>query len=215
MITDKEIVMLSSSNNSMLDSDLDQNITTNVTSISPVFATGNLSVEDGVNNNDLSIPITSFESSGSDLISHTTIVNQVQNSNNQVQNGNSILESLVISKDEADNGNLNHSRFISQSSNPDDDVTVSLPKKVLKKCNTVTISTSSIMKHKTLCCKIFIIFAICCIIGIFLIPIIAYYVNQTRNDAEVDTEYSHEINTSNAEVSYVNVLIVSVTSNSN
>ena len=184
MITDKE--MLSSSNNSMLDSDLDQNITTNVTSIYPDFTADNLSVEDGVNNNDLSIPITSSESS---LIGHTIV--------NQVQNGNSISESLVL-KDETDNGNLNYSRCISQSSNPDGDVT-SLPKKVLKKHN--TISTSSIIKHKTLCCKIFIIFAICCIIGIFLIPIIAYYVNQTSNDAE-DTEYSHEINTSDAEVSY-------------
>ena len=164
MITDKE--MLSSPNNSTLDSDRDQNI-------SPVFTAGNLSVEDGVNNNDLS--------SGSDLIDCTTIVNQVQN-------GNSILESSVL-KDEADNGNLNHSRCISQSSTSDGNVT-SLPKKVLKKRN--TISTSSIMKHKTKCCKIFIIFAICCIIGIFLIPIIGYYVNQTSNDAEVDTEYSHE-----------------------
>ena len=194
--------MLSSPNNSTLNSDRDQNITTNVTSISPVFATGNLSIksiEDGVNNNDLSVPIpysfTSFESSRSksNLIGHTTIINP--------KNGNSISESLVL-KDEADNGNLNHSRCILQSSTPDGDVT-SLPKMVLNKRR-----TSSIMKHKTRCCKIFVIFAICCIIGIFSIPIIVYFVNQTSNNAEVDTEYSHEINTSNAEVSYVNVLIV-------
>ena len=196
--------MLNSPNNGTLDSDCDQNITTNVTKISPVFATGNLSIksiEDGVNNNDLSVPIaysftnTSFESSRSKN-GHTTIVNP--------KNGNSVSESLVL-KDETDNGNLNHSRCILQSSSPDGDVT-SLPKKVLKKRR--TISTSSIIKHKTRCCKIFVIFAICCIIGIFSIPIITYYVNQISNNAEVDTEYSHEINTSNAEVSYVNVLIV-------
>ena len=195
---DKEI-----SNGSTLDTDLDQNITTNVTSISSVFTTGNLSIksiEDGVNNNNLSIPIahsfptTSFESSGSDLVGHTTTVNL-----DRVQSSNKV-ESLVL-EDEADNtsnGNLNHPRCISQSSNPDGDV----PKKVFKKCMRNTISTSSIIKHKTLCYKIFIILAMCCIIGIFSIPIIAYYVNQTRNNAEVDTEYSQEINTSNVEVCY-------------
>ena len=184
-MVDKEI--LSSPNGSTLDTDLDQNITTNV----------------GVNNNNLSVPIahsfatTSFESSGSDVVGHTTTVNL-----DQVK---SVSESSVLEDqtDNTSNGNLNHPRCISQSSNTDGDVT-SLPKKVLKKCTRNTISTSSIIKHKTLCCKVFVILAMCCIIGIFSIPIIAYYVNQTRNNAElhgeVDTEYSHEINTSNVEV---------------
>ena len=192
-MVDKELP--SSPNGSTLDTDLDQNITTNVTSIS---TTGNLSInsiEDGVNNNHLSVPIaysfaTTFESSGSDLVGHTTTVNL-----DQIKSSNNVSESLV-SEDEADNGNLNHPRCISQSSNPDGDVT-SLPKKVHN-----TISTSSIIKHKTLCRKVFVTLAMCCIIGIFSIPIIAFYVNQARNNPEVDTEYSQEINTSNAEVCY-------------
>lgn len=181
MMIDKE--MLSSPNSSTLDTDLDQNTTSNVTTDLSIK-----SIEDDVNNSDLS--------SGSDLVGHTTGVNL-----DQVENSNNVSESIVL-KDKVNNtsiGNLNHPRCISQSSNPDHDVT-SLPKKILRKHN--TISTSSIIKHKTLCCKIFIIFAMCCIIGIFLIPIIAYYVNQTRNNAEVDDEYSHEINTLNAEVCY-------------
>ena len=149
--------MLSNPNSSTLGTDLDQNTTTNVTGISSAFNTGNLSIEDGVNNNDLGVPIghsfatTSFETN---LVGNATTVNL-----DQIKNSDNVSESLVL-KDEADNpsnGNLNHPRCNSQSLNPDGDVT-SLPKKVLKKHH--TISTTSIIKHKILCCKIFTIFAV-------------------------------------------------------
>ena len=198
---DKEL--LSSPDSNMVDTDLDQGTATNVTSISSVSNTGSLdikSIEDGIHNNDLlSIPIVhsfvnvSFESSGSNSNDHTLIANldKVKTSKESP-----VLKDRAKRADDTANSNLSRQRCISLSSNTANDVT-SLPKKVLKHS---TISTSSMIYQKAMCCKTFIIFAMCCIIGIFLIPIIAYYVNQTRDNTEVDTEYSREINTSNAEV---------------
>ena len=197
MMIDKEL--LSSPDSNMVDTDLDQGTTTNVTSISSVSNTGSLdikSIEDGINNNLLSIPVVhsfvnvSFESPGSNSNGHT-LIDEVKTSKESP-----VLKDRAKRADDTANSNLSHQRCISRSSSTDNDVT-SLPKKVLKHS---TISTSSMINQKAMCCKIFIIFAICCIIGIFLIPIIVYYVNQTRDNTEVDTEYSREINTSNAEV---------------
>ena len=212
MMIGKEL--LSNQDSNTVDTGLDQETTTNVTindDNSSVFNTGNLNIsstEDGVNNNDLKIPVVyssanvSFESSGGDSIDHTIITNldQVKNSNNVNISESSVVK--AIKADNSANGNLNHQRCGSQNESAGNDVT-SLPKKMLK-IKRSTISASSIIKHKVLCCKLFSIFAMCCIIGIFSIPIIVYYVNQIRDTTEVDSdsEYSREINISNAEVCY-------------
>ena len=57
-----------------------------------------------------------------------------------------------------------------------------------------------IINYNAVCWKISIIFSVCCIIGFFLMPIIFYFVNQTRQSTEVGNESSYEKNTSNKEV---------------
>ena len=163
------------------------------------------SIEDGVNDNDTSIPVMhlfaniSFEGCGNESNVHTIIANldHVKNSNNILE---SVLKDRTIKADDTVNGNLKHQRYISQNQNIDKNVT-SMPKKVLKK-HSIT-STNSVVNHNAPWCKIFIIFAVCCTIGIFLIPITLYFVNQTRDNTEVDSpEYSHKRNTSNVVVRY-------------
>ena len=52
-----------------------------------------------------------------------------------------------------------------------------------------------------LCCKILVFFSVCFIVLCFLMPVILYSVNQARDDDETKTaEYSHEKNTSRANV---------------
>ena len=92
-----------------------------------------------------------------------------------------------------------HQRHLSQNKKTDSRITL-LAKRVLKMQHSISSDSINIVHHNVLCCKISIIFSMCCIIGIFLMPIIFFIVNQANDNTEVDTEYSHEINTSIKEV---------------
>ena len=63
-----------------------------------------------------------------------------------------------------------------------------------------TMTSISDTKRNKLCCKLLVIVSVCLIIGVFLIPIMIFLVNQTRKGTELDSEFSHERNTSNTEV---------------
>ena len=60
-------------------------------------------------------------------------------------------------------------------------------------------TNSSIVTHKACLCKMYLSFAACCIIGIYLIPF-AVFAIQSRNNTEKDLDYSSEKNTSSANV---------------
>lgn len=93
----------------------------------------------------------------------------------------SVLEDNTIKTDDASKDYL---RYISQDEN--------VPERFKKARQSVTLTSRS-----ALCCKILIIFAVCCIIGCFLIPITLYYESLTENIDEINVEYS---NTSSAKV---------------
>ena len=92
------------------------------------------------------------------------------------------------------------SSHISQDESRKNDVT-SVPKMVTKR-ETYSASIEYQYSNK-LCCKMSIVFAICCIIGCCLIPVILFYASQAtdRDYAVTDPEYSHEKNISSATVS--------------
>ena len=138
---------------------------------------------------------------------HTNIV-MAENSNNcvTISNFDQIENSLVLAKktDGIAKDNLNHQTCSSQEKGSV--ITASTPgpkKRFMKKKSKHNISSTSIRDHvvNVLCYKITLVFAICCISGSFLLPIILYYAIQTR--AEVDPEYSHGKNISNAKVCYI------------
>lgn len=103
-----------------------------------------------------------------------------------------ISNSLVLSKDSTINditkGNLSHQRYRSQDENTE--------------FSTMRESRHSIslQSHNALCCKLSIVFAVCCIFVCFLVPFILYYVSQTTDNDEMNAEYSNEKNTSSAKV---------------
>ena len=82
-----------------------------------------------------------------------------------------------------------HQRSILQNINTED-----IPRKQYR-------STSIVLtKSHALCCKLSIVFAICCTTGLSLMPIIFYYVSQIGNDVPTGPEHSRERNTSIAKV---------------
>ena len=100
-----------------------------------------------------------------------------------------------VNADNTTRGNLNQQGCISQEKSTENNV-VSVPKKFTKRN---TAKTKSLTCH-VLCCKISIVFAMCCVIGCCLIPIIFYYINQATNISVTDPEYSSEKNISSAKV---------------
>ena len=105
-----------------------------------------------------------------------------------------------VSQNKTNPFNTAKSSHILQSGNRENNVT-SVPK-MLTKREKLKHSVSMGYNGNGLCCKMSIIFAICCIIGCCLIPIILYYASQAtdRDNAVTDPGYSHEKNISSAAV---------------
>ena len=96
--------------------------------------------------------------------------------------------------------NTAKSSHILQSENRENNVT-SVPK-MLTKREKLKHSVSIDYNGNGLYCKMSIVFAICCVIGCCLIPIILYYASQAtdRDNAVTDPGYVHEKNISSAAV---------------
>ena len=120
---------------------------------------------------------------------------------NQIENGSSIsdssaLDDMTINADKTTEDNLNHQRCISQDEGIENN-TASMP---IRKKIQRNISSERLNSCNALCCKVLVIFGVCCVIGVYLIPITLYYVGQTRDNPKTDPEFSHEKNTSTAKV---------------
>ena len=120
---------------------------------------------------------------------------------NQMEDGSGIsdssaLDDMIINVDKTTEDNLNHQRCISQDEGIENN-TASMP---IRKKIQRNISTGSLNSRNALCCKVLVIFGVCCVIGVHLMPITLYYVGQTRDNPETDIEFSHEKNTSTAKV---------------
>ena len=97
-----------------------------------------------------------------------------------MEDGSNISDTIV----NADN------RSFSQDENTESDVpSLSIKKKTQRNLN-----------YNALCSKVLVIFGVCFIIGCYLIPIILYYVDQSRGNPEVDPEFPSEKNASAAKV---------------
>ena len=126
-------------------------------------------------------------------------VSPVVNTGNQTDINHDVKstsnDSLINITVGSNGSNLSHQRNIRtilQNENTED---ASIPRKQYRSKSVV------LTKSHALCCKLSIVFAICCTTGLSLMPIIFFYVSQTVND-DVPTgpEYSHERNTSAAKV---------------
>ena len=81
-------------------------------------------------------------------------------------------------------------RSISQNTNAED-----IPRNKYHRKASIAVT-----KSQVLCCKLSIVFAICCTTICTLMPIYLYYVSQIGNNVPTAPEYSHEINTTTAKV---------------
>ena len=120
---------------------------------------------------------------------------------NQMENGSSIsdssaLDDTTINADKTTEDNLNHQRCISQDEGIENN-TASMP---IRKKIQHNISSGSLNSRSALCCKVSVIFGVCCVIGFYLIPITLYCVSQTKDNPKTDPKFSHEKNTSTAKV---------------
>ena len=116
---------------------------------------------------------------------------------NQMENGGKILDSSAMHDTiiNVDNTDTAYERCISQNEGIENNVVLMSERKKIQR-NT----SSGYLSGNALCCKVSVIFGVCCIIGIYLIPIILYYVGQIRGNPETNPEFSHEKNTSIAKV---------------
>ena len=150
-------------------------------------------IEDGVNDNagvSVRHTITRIFVESSNDHSITTKPNRMEN-----DSGISALDDMIINANKTTEDNLNHQRCISQDEGMENIVTL-MPKK--KKIHRNT--NSGCLYGNDICCKVSVIFGVCCIIICYLIPITLYYVGQARGDPETGLEFSQEINTSTAKV---------------
>ena len=112
---------------------------------------------------------------------------------NQMENGDSsAMHDTIIN---VDNANTAYERCISQNEGIENNVVLMPERKKIQR----NIS-SGYLNGNALCCKVSVIFGVCCIIGFYLMPIILYYVGQIRGNPKTDPEFSHEKNTSTAKV---------------
>ena len=111
----------------------------------------------------------------------TTNLNQTENGSN-TPNSSVLNDKMIYAGD-----NLSYQKCISQDKSIENNLTL-MPKR------------KKIQSGYALCSKVLVIFAVCCIIGCYLIPVILYYVSQTGGSTETDPEFSHEKNTSTAKV---------------
>ena len=144
-------------------------------------------------------------------VMHLDNISPAVNNQNDIANSTSDDCSINIT---ADNSNVvfstgssesivSHQRSnksISENKSVED---ASLSKEVSKSKKVKLYRSTSIAltKSHALCCKLSIVFAICCTTGLSLMPIVFYYVSQIGNDVPIGPEYSHERNTSTATVS--------------
>ena len=119
--------------------------------------------------------------------SHISSVNPVIiESSNEIENdtGNSDLQN---------SGNLNHQSCISQDETSENGGhnTHSVNQEMKRNSDSPSIGAIKTQHYKVL-----LVFAMCCIIGFCMVPIIFYYVSQTGDNTVTDLEYSHEKNIS-------------------
>ena len=113
-----------------------------------------------------------------------------------VENSNGKINGIALGSQDRTN-----QRYILQDESRENSV-ISVPKVITKRQKLKYSATIDYRNGNGLCCKMSIVFAICCIIGCWLIPVILYYVSQAtdRDNAETDPGYSHEKNISSAKV---------------
>ena len=119
---------------------------------------------------------------------------------NQMEN----ISDFSILKDEAIKArNIeDHQRCNSLDENTENYV-ISLPKHFTKRKKmkrSISSRNQGGTTCDTWCSKMLLIFGVCCIIGCFLIPFVAYNVTQTRGRSETEADYSHDKNISSAKV---------------
>ena len=120
--------------------------------------------------------------------SHVAVVNPVTDSSNKKESDND----ASVSQDnriKTDQENLNNHTCITQDESSESDVGSMSKRFSLKQKMRQNINSASIDVIKTHHYKVSLFFAICCVIGFCMIPIIFYYVNQI---GENDDEYLHE-----------------------
>ena len=150
-------------------------------------------IEDGVNDNagvSVRHTITQIFVESSNDHSITTKPNRMED-----DSGISALDDMIINANKTTEDNLNHQGCISQDEGMENIVTL-MPKRKKIHHNT----NSGCLYGNDMCCKVSVIFGVCCIIGCYLIPITLYYVGQARGDPETGLEFSQEKNTSAAKV---------------
>ena len=89
----------------------------------------------------------------------------------------------------------NHKRCISQDESTGNDIVMKSTER-----NKTSTSTLGVINRNALCCKISLVFLMCCITGCLLISVVLFYVNQAEGNALTGPEYSAEKSTSNAKV---------------
>ena len=124
-------------------------------------------------------------------------INHDVNSNSDDSSLNITVDNSKVASDTSSNeSNLSHIKSISQNEDASIPKELSNSKKVKQHRSTSIFLTES----HALYCKISIVIAICCTTGFSLLPIVFYYVSQIGNNVPTGPEYSHEKNTSKAEV---------------
>ena len=122
-----------------------------------------------------------------------------------MKNNNNISEysDKKTNEDNTAKDHFNHRRSILRNENTENNV-ASIPKEpnVKNKMKHHRSRSIDLIKHNVLCCRMFIVFAMCCVIGCSLMPIIFYFAAQRGENVITYPEYSHVINTSSAEVCY-------------
>ena len=118
-----------------------------------------------------------------------------------VESSSGKMNDIALGLQDRTKSSLDYQRCISQDESRESSVT-SEPKMITKKEKLKHSASIEYQYSNRLCCKMSIFFAICCIIGCWLIPVIFYYASQATNrDYTVtDPGYSHEKNISRAKV---------------
>ena len=134
------------------------------------------------------------------------------NNQNDIANSTSDDPSINVTRDNSNvvfstgssESILSHQRSIKTISQNKIAEDTSLYKEVSKsnKVKQYRSTSMALTKSPAFCCKLSIVFTICCTTGLSLMPVVFYYVSQIGNNVPTGPEYSHERNTSTAAVSY-------------
>ena len=118
-----------------------------------------------------------------------------------VESSNGKINGIALGSKDRTKSSLDYQRCIPQNESRENGVT-SVPKMSTKRQKLKHSASIDYRYGNGLCCKMSIVFAICCIIVCWLIPVILYYVSQAtdRDNAMADPGYSHEKNISSAKV---------------